>query len=415
MAEGRSYLNKEELVSMDTFVFPAEFERHESIWLAWPTNEKAKGRPVEEVTLAMIKALVPHVTVDLIVNDKGEQEQVQEILTSKKIPADNVRFQLIHHEDIWIRDMGPIFLKNDKNEMMIANFGFNSWGCLPQDEEPSMTEEKVGRLVAKNLQLPVLRSSIISEGGNREFNGKGTMMLTKAVELQRNPDFTIEQLEAEYKRIFNVTKIIWLPEGVAEDQLACQGKLPGGELFSTWTTGGHIDEYARFVNENTILLLEVTEEEAERGDDIAKITRANMEENYAILQKATDQDGKPFDFNIIRVPSVDPIYEELNKDDPIFNDLRQLEYQDGTVINEDDKITIMLPASYLNFLITNGVVLIPSYWKEGRPETMRQKDEYFKQMMEDIYPDREIIQINPENVNIGGGGMHCISQQMPAT
>lgn len=397
---------------MDTFVFPAEFETHESIWLAWSTKDKAKGRHVEDVILAMIKELVPHVTVDLLVKDEDEQEQVLYLMNSKDIPDNNVRFRFIPHEDIWMRDMGPIFLKNHKNEMKIADFGFNSWGCLPQYDESSMTEERVDRLVAKDLQLPVLRSSIISEGGNREFNGKGTMMLTKAVELQRNPDFTIEQLEAEYKRIFNVEKIIWLPEGVAEDQLACQGKLPGGELFSTWTTGGHIDEYARFVNDNTILLLEVTEEEAE-GDPIAKITRHNMEKNYHILQNATDQDDCPFE--IIRVPSVDPIYEDLDNDDPIFNDLRQLEYQDGTVIHEDDTITIMLPASYLNFLITNGVVLIPSYWKEGRPEIMRQKDEYFKQIMESIYPDRQIIQINPENVNIGGGGMHCISQQMPAT
>ncbi len=405
------FLNKNELVSAETFVFPAEFEEQESIWIAWPTNEKAKGRPVEEVTLAMIKALVPHVTVDLMVQDEYEQDQVQRIFTLQNIPADNVRFQLIPHDDIWVRDMGPIFLKNSNNQMIIADFGFNSWGCLPQFDEYSMKEEGVDRLVARNLEFPVLRSSIVSEGGNREFNGKGTLVVTEAVELQRNPGWTKEQLDAEYQRIFNVQKIIWLPKGVAEDQLACQGKLPGGELFSTWTTGGHVDEYARFVNENRILLLEVTEEEAV-GDPIAEITRINMEENYVILQNATDQDGEPFD--IIRVPSVDPIYEDLDKNDPMFNELRQLKYQDGTVINEDDTIRIMLPASYLNFVITNGVVLIPEYWKEGRPETMRQKDDKFKQIMEGLYPNRQIIQINPENVNIGGGGMHCISQQMPA-
>lgn len=397
-------------VPAETFVFPAEFEEHQSVWLAWPTNEKANGQPVEEVTLAMLQALVPHVKVDLMVQDEYEQDQVQRILTLYNIPTDNVRFQLIPHDDIWVRDMGPIFLKNSNQKMIVADFGFNSWGCLPQTDDSSMKEEQVDRLVARDLEFPVLRSSIISEGGNREFNGKGTMMVTEAVELQRNPSWTKALLEAEYKRIFNVQEIIWLPEGVAEDQLACKGKLPGGELFSTWTTGGHIDEYARFVKEDTILLLRVTKRETIR-DPVARVTYRNMRRNHNILKDATDQDGN--NFNIIRVPSAEPIYQDMDKTDPMFHELRQLTYEDGTVIGEDDTITIMLPASYLNFVITNGVVLIPAYWKEGREETVRQKDEEFKEIMEGVYPDREIVQINPENVNIGGGGMHCISQQMP--
>jgi agmatine deiminase len=415
MAKGTPYsLNKNKVVAEDTFVFPAEFEEHESIWLAWPTNEKANGQPVEEVTLAMIRTLVPHVKVDLMVQDEYEQDQVQRIFTLQNIPSDNVRFQLIPHDDIWIRDMGPIFLKNSSEttnqKMIVADFSFNSWGCLPQYDAYSMNEEQVDRLVARDLEFPVLRSSIISEGGNREYNGKSTMMVTEVVELQRNPSWTKEQLEVEYKRIFNLQKVIWLHKGVAEDQLACKGKLPGGEYYSTWTTGGHIDEFARFVKEDTILLLEVSKEEAAE-DIIAAITYTNMEENYRILKEATDQDGNPF--TIIRAPNAAPIYQDLNKNDPMFHELRQLEYEDGTVIGEDDTITIMLPASYLNFVITNGVVIIPAYWKEGREETMRQKDEEFKTIMESVYPNREIVQINPENVNIGGGGMHCITQQMP--
>lgn len=400
-----------EAVSAETFVFPAEFEEQESVWLAWPTYEYAKGEPTEEVILAMIKALEPHVTVDLMVQDEYEQDQVQRLFTLQDIPSNHVRFRHIPHDDIWLRDMGAIFLKNGNNEMMIADFGFNLYGCVPQSDSVSMKEEQVDRLVARELEFPVLRSSLISEGGNREFNGKGTLMLTEAVIVQRNPGWTKEQLEAELKRIFNVQNIIWLSKGVAEDPLACQGKLPGGELFSTWTTGGHTDEYARFVSENTILLLEVTEEEANE-DIIAQITHENMEENYQILKNATDQDGNPF--QIIRVPNAVPIYKDLDKEDPMFNMLRELEFKDGTVIEEGDTIRIMLPASYLNFVITNGVVLIPAYWKEGRSETMREKDEAFKKIMEGIYPNREIIQINPENVNIGGGGMHCIFQQMPA-
>ncbi len=401
------FFNTNKVFAVGTFVFPAEFEEHESVWIAWPP-EKLQRR--EEVTIAMIKALVPHVKVDLMVIDEKKIKEVQCIITSKNIPTDKVRFRVIPYNDIWVRDMGPIFLKNSNNEMIIADFGFNSWGCLTQSNESSMEEEQVDRLVARELGLTVLRSSIISEGGNREFNGKGTMMITEAVELQRNPGWTKEQLEAEYKRIFNVQKIIWLSKGLAEDQLACKGKLPGGEFFSTWTTGGHIDEYARFVKNDTILLIEVTEDEAKQNL-IAKINYENMEENYQILKNATDQDGNRFE--IIRVPSMDPIYKDLDKTDPQFKILQELEYEDGTDLSKYETIRIMLPASYMNFVITNGVVLIPKYWKKGRSEKMRSDDIKFKKIMESIYPKRQIIQINPENVNIGGGGMHCISQQMP--
>lgn len=393
-----------------SFVYPAEFETHESIWLAWPKSEYAQGRPTEKVILSMIKALAPHVAVDLMVQNQQEQDQVQRIFTLLNIPSDHVRFRHIPHGDIWLRDMGPIFLKNSKNEMIIADFGFNFWGYDTQVSSYTMEEEPVDRLVARELDLSVIRSSIISEGGNREFNGKGTMMVTEAVELQRNPGWTKEELEAEYKRIFHVDKVIWLAKGLAEDPLAFKGKLPGN-VFSSFTTGGHIDEYARFVGPKTILLVEVRPEERD-SDPLAKITYENMEENCQILKNATDQDGKPF--TVIRAPHVEPLYEKLDANDLMFNYLREMPFEDGTVIAEEETVTMILAASYMNYVVTNGVVLIPIYWQEGRSEKVRKKDEAFKRIIEQVFPGRQIVQINPENVNLGGGGMHCISQQMPA-
>ncbi len=402
-------LNAKEHVSADTFVFPAEFEEHESVWLAWPTRDITERK--QDVVLEMIKALTPHVPLDLMVQDLNEMEEVSDILTTQNIPSSKVRLRIIPHDDFWVRDMGPIFLINSKKERIIADFGFNSWGCSPQYGAPVMKDEQVDRLVARELQLPVKRSWLISEGGDREFNGKGVMMATEAVELQRNPGWTKERLEAEFKRVFNVQKIIWLSKGLAEDPLANIGKLPGGKYFSTWTTGGHTDEYARFVKEDTVLLIEFTKEERDE-DLIGKINYENMEENFSILKNATDIHGKHF--KIIRAPGAYPMTRKLNRDSQVFMELKELEYKDGTVIGIDDTIDVMLPSSYLNFLITNGAVLIPAYWEKGRSEIMRQKDEAFKKIMEEIYPNREIIQINPEDVNLGGGGMHCISQQMPA-
>jgi agmatine deiminase len=264
--------------------------------------------------------------------------------------------------------------------------------------------------VARELNLDVVRSALISEGGNREFNGKGTLMLTEAVIAQRNPGWTKSEIEYELRRIFNIRKIIWLPEGVADDQLSFRGKLPG-DVFTVITTGGHIDEYARFTDPHTILLTEVTEEE-KANDPIAAISYENMEAAYQILKSETDQDGKPF--KIIRVPYPEAIYETMDQDDEVFQFLKDLEYEDGTVIDPQDSIKTIIAASYLNYIIANDVLIIPAYWKPGRSQVMKEKDESFKQIMQKVYPDKNIVQINPENINIGGGGMHCISQQMPA-
>jgi agmatine deiminase len=137
-----------------------------------------------------------------------------------------------------------------------------------------------------------------------------------------------------------------------------------------------------------------------------------MERNYNILKNATDQDGKSFE--IIRVPQAKTI-TVTSDDHAFFQDFINMEFEDGTVIKDGEPVKLILAASYLNFIVTNGVVIIPSYWKEGRSEEFRQKDEAFKQIIEKVFPERDIIQINTEAINIGGGGIHCICQQMPAT
>ena len=396
--------------SADVFRQPAEFEPLESVWLAWPVYDYMNNRSQEPLIIELIRILQPHVRVDLMVQDENEQSKVLQRLRSLGIPTDHLRLHIIPHGDIWIRDMGPIFLINSQGEMKVADFGFNTWGYEKQTAQYAMMEEQVDRLVARQLNLDVVRSALISEGGNREFNGKGTMMLTEAVTTQRNPNWTKDQIEYEFKRVFNVKKVIWLPEGVADDQLSFRGKLPG-DVFTVITTGGHIDEFARFADPNTILLTEVSSEEKE-NDPIAAISYEHMEAAYQILMNETDQDGNPF--NIIRIPYPHAIYEMMDQYDEVFQFLKDLEYEDGTVINPQDSIKTIIAASYLNYIIANDVLIIPAYWKPGRSQVIKEKDEKFKQIMQNVYPDKKIVQINPENINIGGGGMHCISQQMPA-
>lgn len=392
------------------FTMPGEFEPIQSVWLAFPVYDNLAGRPIAEVQGPMIEALAPGLFIDLIVQDETDQAKAEQWISTLSIPAGKVRYHIIPHTDVWIRDMGPIFLSNGRGQLKIADFGFNQWSYAKPTDPEAMEDERVDRLVARELNLPIVRSSLISEGGDRELNGRGTLLTTEAVELQRNPGMTRDQITNEFKRVFNIDNVIWLKQGLADDDLTYKGLLPNGNL-PVMTTGGHIDEYARFADPRTILLAEVSEEERE-ASPVDAITYERMETNYEILSKAVDQDGKSF--KIVRVPIAEPIEVTVTEKDPIYNMLVDLNYQGGFTFKKGEPVTIEIAASYMNFLIANDVVLVPAYWKEGRSESMKEKDERVGKIFEKVFPNRRIVRINPENVN-AGGGMHCISQQMPKT
>lgn len=389
-----------------TFRIPAEFEPIASIWMAYPTYENRAGYPSQVVQEAIVKAIAPTVKIDFLLNKPEEEAIINGWLQQAGIPASQVRYHLVPHEDLWIRDMGPIFAVNT-NQTQVIDFGFNAWSYLEATDPVAMTDEQVDRKVAGDLELPILRSSLISEGGNREFNGKGTLILTEAVELQRNPGLTKQEIETELKRVFNLKKVIWLKEGVIDDELSYRGKLPDGSL-TVLATGGHIDEYARFVDPHTILLAEVTAEERDT-DPLAAINYQRLEENFKILQASTDQDGKPF--RIVRIPAAKPIHVTMTRSDEIFQALQELTFEDGTIIQDSARIKTILAASYLNFVIANDVVIVPIYWQPDRDLEYQQKDQEALAVFQSVFPDKKIVAINPENINAGGGGMHCIVQQ----
>ncbi len=365
----------------DRFVMPAEFEPIASIWMAYPVFENMQGRASQTVQAEMIRAIVSQVPVDLLVQNEAEQKQVEQWLARQGLPKDRIRLHQIPHTDVWMRDMGAIFLKNPEHQLKVADFGFNTWSYYDATDELSMTDEVVDRLIARGLKLPTVRSKLISEGGNREFNGKGVMMATQAVELQRNPGMTLAEIEAEHKNIFNVKKVIWLKQGVVDDDSSFKGQLPGN-IFTALTTGGHIDEYARFVDAHTILLAQVPAEEAAK-DPIARLTSDRMEENYEILKRATDQDGQPF--KILRVPTATPIIEMMGDQDTTYQALKAMTFEDGTTLQDGRKIKVILAASYLNFVIANDVVLVPKYWQPGRSALIRAKDDAVQKIFQQVF------------------------------
>jgi agmatine deiminase len=150
----------------------------------------------------------------------------------------------------------------------------------------------------------------------------------------------------------------------------------------------------------------VTREESLR-DTVHKISYERLEENYRILKNARDQDGKPF--KIIRVPVPEMITRQgtVNRNDSALIKNNKLPPEGG-------KVTVFIATSYLNFLVTNDIVLMASYWKPGRPEVMRQKDQQAEKILKQAFPRRKVIALNVEVLNESGGGIHCATQQQPA-
>jgi agmatine deiminase len=241
------------------------------------------------------------------------------------------------------------------------------------------------------------------EGGAFEVNGKGTILLVEAVTVARNRHLTKKEIEEDILQTLGQDKVIWLKEGLAEDPH--QVKRMIGNYFG-FGTGGHIDEFCRFANDSTILLCWVPENEKEHNL-LNELNYNRMKTNFDILSKATDQDGKSFKIIKVPIPGVQIQKEKISQ---FTYEFLKNDYPDLTA---NDTLSWIAASSYLNYVITNGLVLLPAYWREGMNESVKSKDEEVLDIFEKQFPNREIVQINPTALNYYGGGMHCMTQQQP--
>jgi len=386
----------------DDFVLPAEFDPQQAVWMSARPTEN--GRPVLDIVIQMLRVLTPHVRIRLMVPKEQIKPEVQARLRQANIDEKQITYWTTAATPTrWYRDVGAIFLKNNRGELKAVDFNFNCYGECGTGSEEAKKKEGVDREIAALAGVPVIKTPLVSEGGDREVNGQGTMMSIEGTEMKRNPGMSRDQIEHELLRVLGQKKMIWLKRGIAEDDDAMEGPL----YSNIYPIGcGHIDEMARFVAPDTIALAEVTPEERD-SDPILRMTYERLEENYRILQAATDQGGHKF--KIVRMPIADPIYHEFTVQSGLEGGW---DYFRGT--KPGQKIRILISASYMNFFISNGVVLEASYWQPGRPESTRRKDEQSAAILKRLFPDREVAQIHAENLNYGGGGMHCATQQEPA-
>jgi agmatine deiminase len=386
---------------------PAEWEPHDATWLAWPhyrNDWPGKFEPIPWVYAEIIRHLARHERVELIVKDAASEKHARKILDRANALNDNVRFHRWPTNRVWTRDSGctfvttpsfarpdsrgrlsPRVLKRDGHDsnqsvpgghdfshasryakrtrdlapganLLAIKWRFNAWAKYPNYQQ----DEKVGRLMAKSadaheLQPVFGKHRVVLEGGSIDVNGRGTLLTTEECLLskvqQRNPAMKRKDYEKVFADYLGIKNPIWLDSGISGDD-----------------THGHVDDITRFVTPDTV----VTAVETNPDDPNYEPLR----ENIRRLRAATDQDGKPL--AIIELPMPAPV---------IFEGRR-------------------LPASYANFYIANGVVLVPVF---NDPN-----DRFALDILADLFPDREVIGIYSGDLIWGFGAMHCMTQQQPA-
>ncbi len=283
---------------------PAEWERHEATWLSWPKDPTTFPShivdKVESIYVEMVEALASGERVNILVDNEDSEKKVYSIINSTK----NVVFQEIKSVDVWVRDYGPIFVKN--NGVVATKWIFNAWGNKYDDLK---LDNQTGQEIAASTRLPIFKPGIVLEGGSIDANGVGTMLTTRQCLLNRNrnPRLSQNEISSYLMEYLGATNIIWLQSGIAGDD-----------------TDGHVDDIARFVNGNTIVYM--------REEDATDEDYTPLKQNYEILKMAKDQDGRKLDLIPIPMPK------------------KKVRSNEGR-----------LPASYANFYIGNSAVLVPTY------------------------------------------------------
>lgn len=334
------------------FRMPAEWEKQEAVWISWPHNLDTWStdmlKEVRNSYADFVKVLQTGQKIKVLVNDVKEKNEAEELLRQSGVNLSQLHFFPIKNVDGWTRDYGPTFIVNDKTkEKAMVKWIFNAWGNKYDDLKE---DNKIPYEMNKILNLQMFEPKIVLEGGSIDVNGSGTLLTTEQCLLNknRNPQLNKQQIEQYLKDYLNVSNILWLKEGIVGDD-----------------TEGHIDDIARFVNKNTV----VCAFEDNDDDENHKI----LKENYELLLKMKDESGKKL--NVVKLP------------------------MPGFVGNEKRRY----PASYCNFYIGNGAVVVPVFRHENDKKAL--------EIIQKFFPRKKIFGINSREIVYGFGSFHCLSQQ----
>lgn len=333
--------------------FPAEWELQAAVWFAWPVRPTLWPDCFARVReqLAALYVLAARYQSVRVLCAAEEQPTLLKLLAKHGDTAQAIELYDYQSDDVWIRDFGPLFLIHDaRQELCIADWRYNAWGNkFPEQQK----DDRATAWIADQLGLRRFVFDQVLEGGAVESNGAGHILTTEVVALNptRNGATTVAQVERQLSSGLGADKVLWLHDGLVGDD-----------------TDGHIDNLARFFKADGILIAEV--------DDPEDANYPALLENTRRLQDFRTQHGEPF--ASVQLPLPEPI---THRGEP-------------------------LAASYLNFVVLNGAVLVPTY---GQPKN----DAEALEIIGDCFPDRDIHGVDCRDIIKEGGALHCMSQHQP--
>jgi agmatine deiminase len=351
----------------DGYRMPGEFEPHAGCWMAWPErrdNWRDAGKPAQEAVAAAAEAITASEPVTMVVSD-ALFEQCCSLLPS------SVRVVEMSADDAWMRDIGPTFVVNGAGERRGVDWHFNAWGGREGGLYASWDrDERVARKVLEIEGADRYRAPIVLEGGAIHVDGEGTVLVTEECLLNpnRNPTLSREQIEQALFMYLGASKVIWLGAGVCNDE-----------------SDGHVDNLACFVRPGVVLLT--------YAEDESDPQHAVSADALARLESATDARGRPLE--VVKLPSPGPL--EMTAEEACG--VR------GVVGTKPRRAGDRLAASYVNFYLGTTRVVFPLL--DAR------YDEHARSILEACFPDREIVGVPAREILLGGGGIHCITQQVP--
>jgi len=343
-----------------TYRFPAEWSPHAATWIAWPHHEPdwpGKLAPIPWVYAEIVRVLHRHERVEILCHDEEVRESALEHLTAHGV-RENFRLHVVPNDRVWVRDSGPTFVIGDDGSMSLMNWRFNAWAKYSnyeRDAEVGAAMEHITGLPRLEPVRPDNGERVVLEGGAIETDGEGTMLVTEECLLSsvqtRNPGLSRAGYEQVFREYLGIRQTIWLGEGCVGDD-----------------THGHIDDVARFTAPGIIVL---AYEEDPADDENHRRSVDNLER----LQLAGGAGGA---LRVVTLPFPRPV-----------------EMQDER-----------LPASYANFYVANGIVIVPTFNDRN--------DRVALNTLADLFPDRQIVGIHAVDLVWGLGTLHCLTQQQPA-
>ena len=349
-----------------TYKMPAEWAPQDAVWMIWPyrTDNWRQGALPAQQAFAKVAAAISKTTPVFMAVPQAEMDKARQMMPTQ------VTLVEMESDDAWMRDTGPTIVKDQTGNNVAVDWVFNAWGGENGGLYANWDKDlKVARQVAQFHSIALQPSSMILEGGAIHVDGEGTLMTTKECLLHpnRNPEMTQTQIENELSTLLGIEKFIWLPLGVYNDE-----------------TDGHIDNMCCFVRPGEVAL--------HWTDDPNDPQYASSQQALSVLESVTDAKGRKL--KVWKLPAPGPLYASGNE---------TVDVEKGNAIERFEGNR--LAGSYVNYLISNQHIIFPLLDERT--------DDQAYMLFHKMYPDYQITGVPAREILLGGGNIHCITQQIP--